>query len=595
MRVLAWAMMLLWSCSALASSMSINTEADSLATAQNSPHWQPLNKPFINLGNKVRYGWLRVNLSSHQHPPSVYIIAIDNPLIDSLKAFHLRDNKLINTRTIGSQVDSADRLFKDESLSFYIDTRSPGEHWVYIEVIASDGFRMPVQVHTLKSYFEYKSSFNSLFGAVMGLAATLILTTLFFFILSRQARFLLATAYISALALIGIYVFGYGYRYLHPDTPWLQTAVLPILLMAAPSLLVALNQTLIAPVKRKTAITVMLITVAIALLPNLLPAAIADPIVVVASTLFCLFGTAYSAWQGYRKQQQQLWVLSIANLMLLALMGYFCLNYFGFALPINKTSWWLFLPPASSALLVCFVVIRNLLSQHSERMHAQQQALAEQQTRDQLLAQQLALEEQTKEELENKVEERTIELQITLRELEEKNTELERINNEDPLTGVKNRRFFDKRLEHELRRSQRDDAPLSLLMIDIDHFKKVNDSYGHPAGDAAIKLVSHTIKACLRRPFDHVCRYGGEEFAVILPNTTHEGALKLGEEVCTEVGQQQVEFSEHQFSLTVSIGVHTAYGETTAHAGDITHMADEALYHAKAHGRNQVISSQSLP
>ena len=107
--------------------------------------------------------------------------------------------------------------------------------------------------------------------------------------------------------------------------------------------------------------------------------------------------------------------------------------------------------------------------------------------------------------------------------------------------------------------------------------------------------MSHTIKACLRRPFDHVCRYGGEEFAVILPNTTHEGALKLGEEVCTEVGQQQVEFSEHQFSLTVSIGVHTAYGETTAHAGDITHMADEALYHAKAHGRNQVISSQSLP
>ncbi len=116
------------------------------------------------------------------------------------------------------------------------------------------------------------------------------------------------------------------------------------------------------------------------------------------------------------------------------------------------------------------------------------------------------------------------------RELEEKNRELEQLNTEDALTGAKNRRFFDKKLVMELRRSRREQTPLSIIMIDIDHFKTINDTYGHLSGDNVIKATADIIKRFLKRPLDEVARYGGEEFVILLPNTANQSAFYIAEQ-----------------------------------------------------------------
>lgn len=170
------------------------------------------------------------------------------------------------------------------------------------------------------------------------------------------------------------------------------------------------------------------------------------------------------------------------------------------------------------------------------------------------------------------------------------NRNLARLAATDGLTGLVNRRMFDQSLEREVARSRRDGAPLSLVLIDVDRFKAFNDTYGHPAGDQALLIVSACLTDGLKRPGDLVARYGGEEFAAILPNTSAEGAHKLAENIRRAIRARGL---PHQGSdkgaLTVSIGLATILPEDVGgRPEDLLRIADEALYAAKAAGRDCV-------
>jgi diguanylate cyclase (GGDEF)-like protein len=216
--------------------------------------------------------------------------------------------------------------------------------------------------------------------------------------------------------------------------------------------------------------------------------------------------------------------------------------------------------------------------------------IAENTAQDTLLKERLKLQEKTRQELESQVDERTFELQVTLRELEEKNRSLELLNTEDALTGIKNRRFFDKKLVMELRRSRREQTPLSIVMLDIDRFKNINDTYGHIIGDQVIKAVSDLIKDHLKRPLDEVARYGGEEFVVLLPNTPSEGAQDIAEKIRADISVSTVTVANNDIQFTISAGVYTSIADDVSNPQIFTECADKALYYAKQHGRNQVIT-----
>ncbi|MFM0735027.1 diguanylate cyclase [Paraburkholderia sediminicola] len=162
----------------------------------------------------------------------------------------------------------------------------------------------------------------------------------------------------------------------------------------------------------------------------------------------------------------------------------------------------------------------------------------------------------------------------------------------DPLTGLSNRRVLDSRLDEEWRRARRSGQSLSALFIDIDHFKQFNDVYGHASGDEALTAVAECISATVLRSVDLVARYGGEEFAVILPDTTAEGALNLAEKIRRKVQSLQVVHSDGEaIAVTVSIGCATCVPAEGAKALDLLAAADRQLYAAKAAGRNRVNSA----
>ena len=195
------------------------------------------------------------------------------------------------------------------------------------------------------------------------------------------------------------------------------------------------------------------------------------------------------------------------------------------------------------------------------------------------------------DQLEDSIQQRTLELQITLTELADKNKLLEQQNTRDALTGVRNRAFFDQKLSAEIKRSRRERSTLALLMIDIDHFKAFNDNHGHLVGDLVIKEVARCLQQELKRSTDHLCRYGGEEFAIILPNTDKDGATALAEQVRFCLENQRIQYEELELSISVSIGCYAAVAEMNSVSADYIQAADTALYQAKNEGRNKVVCS----
>jgi len=170
----------------------------------------------------------------------------------------------------------------------------------------------------------------------------------------------------------------------------------------------------------------------------------------------------------------------------------------------------------------------------------------------------------------------------------------------DGLTGLANRRCFDETLDREWRRAQREDTHLSLLMLDLDHFKALNDASGHPAGDTCLRAVAAAVKAAIRRPGDMAARYGGEEIAIILPNTDPDGAFEVAENIRRTIQALRIPNSgnlEGGGWVTASLGVATAFPRVHASLimpGGLLQAADSALYRAKDDGRNCIATAVLL-
>lgn len=166
----------------------------------------------------------------------------------------------------------------------------------------------------------------------------------------------------------------------------------------------------------------------------------------------------------------------------------------------------------------------------------------------------------------------------------------------DGLTQIANRRAFDQRLEKEWQRLARENLPMSLLLCDVDFFKRYNDRYGHPAGDDCLRAVAQAIESCIRRPADLAARYGGEEFAVILPNTEQNGAIFVANKISKAIAALEIvhDTSYVKDRVSLSIGISTTQPKRKAESRKLIESADRALYLAKSEGRDRFVVVESL-
>jgi diguanylate cyclase (GGDEF)-like protein len=192
-------------------------------------------------------------------------------------------------------------------------------------------------------------------------------------------------------------------------------------------------------------------------------------------------------------------------------------------------------------------------------------------------------------ELADKVDERTADLARTNRALRDTNEQLESLLRIDPLTGIANRRGLQEAIEREWKRAQRDRAALAVVMVDIDHFKRLNDHHGHAHGDTCLRLVAQCLAATIRNDIDVAARFGGEEFAILAPGSTGEEAMTLANRLCAAVRELQIAHERSDVSpwLTVSAGVAALSPSADNTPEQLFKQGDSALYIAKRRGRNQ--------
>jgi diguanylate cyclase (GGDEF)-like protein len=185
---------------------------------------------------------------------------------------------------------------------------------------------------------------------------------------------------------------------------------------------------------------------------------------------------------------------------------------------------------------------------------------------------------------------RPLRVKRVLERLDHAKAVAEHLSLTDPLTGLRNRRDLERRLNEELARSARSNEPLGCLMIDVDRFKEVNDHFGHAAGDAVLTEVACALEASLRS-FDVVARYGGDEFVALLPGAALEGARHVAQALCDVISTLAVPIGPHSMRLSISIGAVSHDPDSNEDSAALLERADCALLEAKRRGRNRVIAS----
>ncbi|WP_165398944.1 GGDEF domain-containing protein [Shewanella maritima] len=174
--------------------------------------------------------------------------------------------------------------------------------------------------------------------------------------------------------------------------------------------------------------------------------------------------------------------------------------------------------------------------------------------------------------------------------------ELEHLNNMDELSGLKNKRYFNKALMQNVKLAARASGPLAVMLLDIDNFKQINDKYGHLVGDVSIHKLGEVLKSIVKRDTDVVARFGGDEFAIILPSQDKQRCVEIGESICRAVASLNPSSPETslvdqspQVKFTVSIGLCFSMPTSSTHHNDLVEQADHALYEAKHQGKNRVV------
>lgn len=278
-------------------------------------------------------------------------------------------------------------------------------------------------------------------------------------------------------------------------------------------------------------------------------------------------------WDGI-ETIEHLWSVD-ENLMVVICTAYNDYNWKEMSKQLGNMDRWLILKKPFDNLEV-----RQLAASLTEKWHLAQQARL------------------TMAELEQLVETRTASLQLEIlerkeceRKLLEARDALEYQATHDPTTGLMNRSALNDALERELSRSQRNVDSFAIMLVDIDHFKQVNDNHGHQTGDTVLKEVAEQLQNSVR-PYDIVGRYGGEEFLILLPECCVDEAMDVADRVRRSVSEAIFEIGDTAIPITISLGLTACDGKKPVNVDSLIRHADDALYQAKKNGRNRVIVSE---
>lgn len=562
-----------------------------------SPKFQSADVDVLNFGMKDSAYWIRMSIKNASTTDNWYL-ELSRPSMNSVFFYIPSENGFTEFKT-GYVYPFSTRDVPHEDFLFELRL-APGEEKTYYLRAEDITLNLPLWVWSHSEFFQHDQLTRLILTLAFGSLTTMLVYNLVLLLIMRELSYVYYAVFQFFLLLFLSSLQGYAPRFLWPEFPLLNFYIIPLsnellvifLMLFSWDFLRFEGRPKWVDGFRSIAVSILIIGILFTFMIGAKVLLFITPlsIVLILSTL------GLSVWafvRGFKPARYYLFAWSVFLFIglgiILHYMGVITLSHL-----IPETA--LQLGSVYLVIFQSFALTDRINYFKQEHLNAQSQLIQKQKETLTLKDQLNAALENTREELEQHVSQRTREL-VDLNEklsgeIQERvraETELKRLASIDFLTGLFNRRYFFDIALTEFQRSTRYNKPLSVIIFDIDHFKNVNDSHGHLAGDQALVQISKLIQEIIRKT-DVAARYGGEEFVILLPENNQENALLFAERLRGLVESSPILYQSVEIHLTVSIGVAGVDDASQVENFDqLISCADQNLYKAKNSGRNQVI------
>ncbi|EAT11036.1 diguanylate cyclase [Bermanella marisrubri] len=569
--------------------------------------WQKNTWPQINFGFSEKAYWLKTSIINPHPANEEWVLEIAYPLLDRVEIYAVNEaQQVVGFYHAGDKAIGKEKQIAHPNIAFPVQFPHQEQYTLYIHVKSEGSTQVPLTIWSWSDFIS-NSIIHFLFqGFFYGMVLIMALYNFVVWLIVRQRVYLSYVAYILFLTLFQISLHGLGMLYVWKEYTWLNeyiTTISLILLLASISFFIRdfFDIKKYSPNLSRLVLCsfywYLLLSIVFIFIPYSISIRI-GAFFAWTQILLIIYITLYMLNRGHPSSRYfaVAWAVFLIGALLLAL------NKFAF-LPITLASeYGLQIGAGLEIMFLSLALADRMANTQREKISAQARSLdlAHQvtQEREKLYRaemENLKIAREHNEVLEKTVDDRTKELSEALEELSNAHEKLKNISVTDALTKIHNRYFFDQHWRSEFKRAHRHKMSIALIILDIDHFKKVNDNFGHPAGDLCLQKVAQSIRIQANRESDLVCRLGGEEFAVILPGTDEMGAYEVAEKIRHTIEKRHISWEGKTIKITVSIGISamTPRKSDEKMRNIMFNQADQALYQAKGNGRNRTVIFES--
>ncbi|RZU38660.1 diguanylate cyclase [Fluviicoccus keumensis] len=539
--------------------------------------WQPVRGETANFGYSHSALWLRAKLLNPSPHPQNRLLEIGYPVLDKLQIWAQPSAGPSQAWLLGDKLPFATRPILHRHFLVPLTLPANGSVDLLIRVETGSSVQVPVNLWQPDAFRQHDEQTGLILGMYFGIMLSMLLYNSFLCFSLRERQYAWYVGYVAAITVFLASLDGLSFQYLWPNaTIWNDRVIVFSLALtlffgalfagsflhierAGRGIRLAMRLTLAGSLASAAAAFLTHYTISIHLVEGC--AIVCIPVI---------FSFAvYRAWQGYKPARFYIaaWSFVLFSGIVLALDKYGLIAHSALtvvAVPIGSSM---------QILLLSFALADRVQQERRRREDAR--------------IDMLRMQQEANTALELRVQARTVELM-------EANIRLQELTITDALTGAHNRRHFDEVLRQEVKRALRSGDHLGLLIIDADHFKRINDTWGHPTGDACLQAIARVLQGEIHRECDTVARFGGEEFCLVLPSTDGDGVAHVAEKLRATLEQTLIPGPQGPIRITVSIGAVSVVPEDTDDDVRMLATADAALYLAKQDGRNRVSVRRSL-
>ncbi len=537
----------------------------------NTLKWYLNTSGALSKGFSTSHWWLRITINNPDDKQKSCFLEVGHPLLDYINVYITQQGKLIRHYASGDKLPFYSRPIDSPVFVFPIQWQPHQTLDIYLEIYSQGSIQAPLMLWKGDAYYSHLTHIEMMHGVYFGGMLSIILfNTLLFFVL-RDIKYLFYVSFVISSTLLIAGLSGQAFRHLWPEaTRWNDVVIL--LFMCLTSIFAGQFTNHFLGLKAlslwcyRIINAIGIFSIFVFILSILVSYHIASQIAIATGftlAFFILISGVYGAYRGNRSARYFIisWFFLLVSLMafLLSKLDFVPTNF------LSENA--IFFGSILETVLLSLALADRINSERQLRYNAQKELLD--------------TSERMKIELEEQVSKRT-------HDLEEANKKLENLSNVDQLTRIYNRRYLENAMKDEFKRCARQKHPISILMLDVDFFKQVNDQYGHVAGDECLVQVADIIKKSVRAFIDTPARYGGEEFCVLLPESDLESTRIVAERIRERISETNIVSGDAVFSVSVSIGLFSD-DRCESSAEQALKYADIALYDAKKSGRNRVI------